>query len=73
MKDGDLWQLFDRTVASKTPNAITMTKVKGHATMEMVDKGEVVAEEKDGNDEADYAAEKGAKGMQENLKHMGWK
>ena len=37
-----------------------ITKVKGHATDEMVAKGEVRREDQEGNNEADKAAELGA-------------
>ena len=59
MKDGDLWKSFSETVASRTPTSVTLTKVTGHATHEMVADGSVRTEDKKGNDEADDAAEKG--------------
>ena len=41
--------------------AITVVKVRGHATAAMVDSGEVAEMDKFGNDEADKAAKRGAK------------
>ena len=37
-----------------------ISKVKGHATEEMVSEGKVKAEDKEGNDKADEAADQGA-------------
>ena len=70
MKDGDLWRSFYQTVASKTPTAVRLTKVKGHATKDMVAEGKVPAAEKEGNDEADGAADKGSIGEQPRLYHL---
>ena len=70
MKDGDLWKAFSEAVASKTPTAVTLTKVKGHATQEMVADGSVRTEDKKGNDEADDAAEKGSTGEQPRIYHL---
>ena len=57
-KDGDLWRKFNETIVAKNPEAVKLTKVKGHATSEMVEKKEVSFEDKHGNDQADVAAEK---------------
>ena len=67
MKDGDLWQGFMRTVKAKGPWAVWLSKVKGHATSEQVETGEVEPADKAGNDEADEAADKGSKDEQEHL------
>ena len=48
-----------------------ITKVKGHATEEMVQQGKVKAEEKKGNDYDDEAADAGATKSQERLKIFG--
>ena len=37
--DGDLWQLYYQCAQAKTVAAITITKVKGHATNQMVQQG----------------------------------
>ena len=55
---------------SKTPTAVKLTKVKGHATQEMVEKGDVQPEDKEGNDEADGAAEKGSVEEQPRTYHL---
>ena len=58
-KDGDLWRKFNEAIIAKNPQAVKLSKVKGHATTEMVEEGKVPFEEKYGNDQADMAAEKG--------------
>ena len=64
MKDGDLWKQFANMVKAKSATAIKLTKVKGHATDREVLRGEVASEEKEGNGEADDAADKGVKDTQ---------
>ena len=59
MKDGDLWQGFSQSAAEKNPEAIKLTKVKGHATRKMVIDKEVRAEDRFGNNGSDQAADKG--------------
>ena len=59
--DGDLWQQFWRQVQARGPHSIRITKVKGHATEEMVRSGKVREEDKEGNDKADRAADLGVK------------
>lgn len=56
MRDGDLWELFANIVEERGPHSVTITKVKGHATKEMVEDGKVEEEEKRGNDVSDEAA-----------------
>ena len=56
--DGDLWELYHRCVVANGEHAIRISKVKGHATWEMVKKGQVRDRDKWGNDEADAAAER---------------
>ena len=48
MKDGDLWKMFQDFVKWKGPWSVWLSKVKGHATQEQVDNGEVRAEDKKG-------------------------
>ena len=67
MKNGDLWKFFATSTLSKGPKAVAMSKVKGHATKEMVDEGIVEAEHKEGNDGADGGADKGAVDEQQEL------
>ena len=58
-RDGDMWHMYYKHAAAKKPDAITITKVKGHATQEMVNEGKVRPADKDGNDKADEAADEG--------------
>ena len=67
MKNGDLWQHFYVSTATKGLQAVTLSKVKGHATQQMVDEGEVEAKHKEGNDRADKVAEEGVVDMQLDL------
>ena len=53
LKEGDLWEQFQKTVEAKGPKWVTLRKVKTHATDEMVDEGKVGGHENLGNDEAD--------------------
>ena len=57
-------------MAAKTPQAVKLTKVKGHATNEMVEQGKVQFDDKHGNDQADIAAEKGATLVQPAVRHF---
>ena len=59
LPDGDLWQWFARIVEAKGPEAVRLTKVKGHATDQMVSMGKVTKEHKEGNDAAGEAADIG--------------
>ena len=52
MKDGDLWEHFAEIAEQRGPHSVWITKVKGHATQEMVDEGKVEEDEKRGNDES---------------------
>ena len=67
MKDCDLWRKFAESVKAKKPWAVWLTKVKGHATDEQVAEGTVKEEDKQGNEKADEAADRGSKEEQENL------
>ena len=67
MKDGNLWQAFQKAVKAKNPWAVWVTKVKGLAKDEDVEKGEVEPEDKQINDKADEAAERGSRKEQERL------
>ena len=67
MKNGDLWSFFAKSTLAKGPQAIRLTKVKGHATQMMVDEGTVEAAHKEGNDGADKGADKGAVEEQQEL------
>ena len=67
MKNGDIWKFFWQSVTAKGAWAVRLTKVKGHATQEMVDEGTVPLQQKEGNDGADGAADSGAVDMQDDL------
>ena len=58
-KDGDLWELLHETIKAKGPHTFLATKVKGHATDQMVAENEVKPEDKIGNDHADNVANEG--------------
>ena len=57
--DGDLWAMYHAHAKSKTPQAIRISKVKGHATDEMVASGCATKTDQDGNHQADLAADEG--------------
>ena len=59
LTDGDLWKWFAEVVEAKGAEAIRLTKMKGHATDQMVQEGKVKQEHKDGNDGSDEAADIG--------------
>ena len=51
--------MYYKHAAAKQTTAITISKVKGHATHSMVDRGEVAEADKAGNDKADEQLTKG--------------
>ena len=53
-----------KTVEEREPGCARISKVKGHATQEMVDEGKAQHEDKKGNDQADTGADRGAVTMQ---------
>ena len=57
--DGDLWELFWRTIGERNPYSIHISKVKGHATDQQVAEGKVKYADKIGNDKADEVADNG--------------
>ena len=65
MKDGDLWRSFLAAVVAKTPWAVWLPKVKGHAADEQVQEGKVPEEQNIGNDFSDEVAGIGFKDEQE--------
>ena len=58
-RDGDMWHMYFQHAAAKSVSAIAISKVKGHATDDMVEAGQVRAADKLGNDKADEAADEG--------------
>ena len=71
MRDGDLWENFADLVKQRGPHTVCITKVKGHATTEMVEEGVVAEEDKAGNDGADAAADLGAMESQSQVYKFG--
>ena len=70
---GDLWELFAQFVSAKGHSSIRISKVKGHATDDMVREGQVLQQHKDGNDKAEQVAKKGIqKHGEEFVKIAGW-
>ena len=63
--DGDIWGEFWEILEARGARTVRITKVKGHATEEDVQDGRATKEDKEGNDQADAAANKGARSMQE--------
>ena len=55
--DGDLWHTYWQHAKAKGTKAIKITKVKGHATSDMIKAGQVQQVDKDGNDKADELAD----------------
>ena len=60
LKDGDLSGFVVEMVRERGPESVAITKIKGHATQRVVDEGKVEEREKQGNDQADKAADEGA-------------
>ena len=48
-KDGDVWYAIWRIIFAKSPQAIKVTKLKGHATEEDVTAGIITEVDKSGN------------------------
>ena len=71
MRDGDSWEDFAEMVKQRGPHSVTLTKVKGHATEDMVNEGKVKLSEKQGNDKADIAADLGATSSQAKVQAFG--
>ena len=59
MKDGDLWRQFGNIANAKNPQAVALTKVKGHATWQMVEEETVRAVDRFGNNQSNEAADHG--------------
>ena len=62
--------LLLKFIIHKTPKAIAVTKVKGHAAQEQVDDVTVTAQDKEGNEWADEAANKGARDVETPVSEM---
>lgn len=57
--DGDIWKEWWHILEARGPYSVWASKVKCHATTQMVDNGMVSLPDKDGNDNADRAANSG--------------
>ena len=62
-----MWKTVWRALLAKNPEAVAITKVKGHATEDMVREGAVREEDRHGNEQSDQAADWGAMNVQEGL------
>ena len=60
ISDGDLWEHFYKALKTKNPRSFKATWVKGHATEKHINKGITTQLHKEGNFEADRAADIGA-------------
>ena len=60
VEHGDLWELVDAHLLGRAPDAVTVVKVKGHATWLQVRRHLVTRVDKIGNDAADCLATRGA-------------
>ena len=60
VKNGDLNQSIEEGVIQKGTGNLKASKVKGHATEEMVEQGKVRRIDKEGNDISDEGADRGA-------------
>ena len=58
------------TLRQRGARSIKVTKVKGHTTEEQVEDGKVKREDKEGNDEADRAANRGVEEHTEGLEEF---
>ena len=65
------WEEFTDLVKISGPQTVWITKVKGHATQEMVDEGKAEQEDMRGNSMADRAADLGAIECQRNVHKFG--
>ena len=53
------WQQIWLLIQIRPPNTITVTKVKGHASLDDVTKGKITADRREGNHNADECASQG--------------
>ena len=53
--DGDVWERIAHIIQRRKPGQLTLTKLKGHATLEDVAQGIIAAEDREGNYAADAA------------------
>ena len=54
--DSDLWTMFHHHMAAKSVDSVTFTKLKGHATPDMVAQGTIAKADMQGNEHADTQA-----------------
>jgi ribonuclease HI len=70
MSDGDLWEHFFKVARAKSPEAIRITWVKGHATQEHINRGITTQTHLEGNDTADKTADQGVAQHGEQTTHF---
>ena len=58
-KDGDLWELAWQAILKRGASNQRIRKVKGHATLQDVEKGVSTKEDRQGNNKADEIADTG--------------
>ena len=61
VRDGDLWRIFWLLLLQKNPDAVALSKVKGHATAADVAAGKISLADLLGNDRADTMAHQGVR------------
>ncbi len=70
--DGGLWKIYWHLIKQRGAGASKGKKAKGHGTQQQVEEGKVRMKDKDGNDNADEAANIGVQ-FQEGLQGLaGW-
>ena len=65
--NGDIWATIENILDERGQGTTKVTKLKGHATQEHVDKKIISAEDKEGNELADRLADDAHEGF---LKHI---
>jgi hypothetical protein len=65
--DGDLWHQFWNATLARGPQAIKISKVKGHSTDKDISEGKTTEHDRKGNDEADKAATSGTEAVMDGL------
>lgn len=58
-KDGDRWERCWAATLLRGPNTLKLTNVKGHTTLKDLVDGKISKEDRDGNGQADTAADAG--------------
>ena len=69
--DGDLWKIYRQHAKAKGVNSIKLSKVKGHATDEMVASKHVKQRDREGSDKADELADEAISFFGKQLPELG--